>query len=124
MKQYFTSDGRMGRLQYFVAVVVINFVFGVAGAAFMGLFSALGDSSGAVIGLVFYSVFLLAGSVLSIMQGIKRLHDMEKSGWMLLLGIVPLANIYLAIIMLFKKGTDGANKYGEDPAPVQELTAV
>jgi uncharacterized membrane protein YhaH (DUF805 family) len=122
MNQYFTTNGRMGRLHHFIATNVISFIFTMAGGLLFGISFLLSDTQ--ILGLILFSLFALAGMVVSTMQGVKRLHDMEKSGWMMLLALVPLANIYLGIILLFKKGTDGPNKYGEDPVPVQELTAV
>lgn len=47
-------------------------------------------------------------------QGVKRIHDVNKSGWFLL---VPLYNI----ILLFKKGTIGNNDYGIDPKPQKKV---
>lgn len=47
--------------------------------------------------------------------GIKRLHDLDKSGHWMWLTLVPLFNLYVAFLMLFVSGTRGANAYGEDP---------
>jgi len=46
---------------------------------------------------------------------IKRLHDINKSGWLSILMFIPLANIWLLFVTSFSKGTTGENKYGEDP---------
>jgi len=46
---------------------------------------------------------------------VKRLHDLERPGahyWLLL---IPVYNIYLALVLLFKRGTSGPNRYGDDP---------
>ncbi len=51
----------------------------------------------------------------SITAYIKRLHDLDKTGWMSLLMFVPLANIYLFIICWFFVWTTWKNQYGEDP---------
>jgi uncharacterized membrane protein YhaH (DUF805 family) len=45
---------------------------------------------------------------------VRRLHDRDISGWAILLFIIPLVNIYL-IVLLFLKGTEGKNKFGEYP---------
>ena len=45
---------------------------------------------------------------------VRRLHDRDISGWAILLFIIPLINIYL-IVLLFLKGTEGKNKFGEYP---------
>jgi uncharacterized membrane protein YhaH (DUF805 family) len=46
---------------------------------------------------------------------VKRLHDLDKSGWYCLLLFVPLVNILLGLMLLFKRGSQGANTYGADP---------
>lgn len=45
----------------------------------------------------------------------RRLHDLNKSGWLSLLVFVPLANAILGIILLFKPGSHEENKYGIPP---------
>ncbi len=51
----------------------------------------------------------------SIASYIKRLHDLDKTGWMSLLAFVPFANIYLFIICGFFVWTTWKNQYWEDP---------
>ena len=47
---------------------------------------------------------------------IKRLHDLNKSGWNVLWAIIPiLGYLYLAFICFFFKGAEGSNDYGSDP---------
>lgn len=46
--------------------------------------------------------------------GVRRLHDINKSGWMLLIGIIPFLNIYLLYLFCLE-GDKGSNEYGEDP---------
>jgi len=45
---------------------------------------------------------------------VRRFHDRDISGWAILLFIIPLVNIYL-LVLLFLKGTEGKNKFGEYP---------
>ena len=59
--------------------------------------------------------FSLFGFVSNIMMGVRRLHDLDLSGWWMLLLFVPLVNILFYIYILFFKGTEGPNQYGEDP---------
>ncbi len=48
--------------------------------------------------------------------GVKRMHDRDKSGWWLLIGLIPLIGaIWLLVSLGFMKGTEGSNKFGEDP---------
>jgi uncharacterized membrane protein YhaH (DUF805 family) len=48
-------------------------------------------------------------------QGAKRMHDINKSGWYIL---IPVYNIYLT----FLNGTAGSNDYGIDPKPMPKVT--
>lgn len=43
---------------------------------------------------------------------VRRLHDLGKSGWLSLLVFVPLANVIMGIILIFKPGNRESNKYG------------
>lgn len=45
----------------------------------------------------------------------KRLHDLNKSGWLILLCCVPIIGWIFALYMLFADGTVGPNPYGADP---------
>ena len=48
--------------------------------------------------------------------GIKRCHDRERSGWFLLVSLIPfIGAIWLTIELYFLRGTVGPNKFGEDP---------
>ncbi len=46
---------------------------------------------------------------------VKRWHDMDKSGWMVLTLFIPLANIIILLLLLILPGTEGINRFG--PAP-------
>lgn len=46
---------------------------------------------------------------------VRRLHDMDRSGWWILMGFIPLAHI-VVLIFLASKGTKGPNQFGEAPA--------
>lgn len=43
---------------------------------------------------------------------VRRLHDLNKSGWLCLLVFVPLVNVILGIILLFKPGSHDVNRFG------------
>lgn len=59
---------------------------------------------------------LLSLTVFISVISIKRLHDTNISGSALLLVVIPLLGLlFLLIVCGFIKGTDGENKYGEQP---------
>lgn len=57
----------------------------------------------------------LAAIVLIVFCLIKRLHDLNRSGWWALLVAVPFLNALGGLYLAFKKGTPGPNRFGEDP---------
>ncbi len=46
---------------------------------------------------------------------VRRLHDLDRSGWWMLLGGVPVAGWAILFVWVCKKGTMGANRFGADP---------
>lgn len=46
---------------------------------------------------------------------VRRLHDLNKSGWKLLLALIPLVGAIILIVWFCKEGTAGPNQYGPDP---------
>jgi uncharacterized membrane protein YhaH (DUF805 family) len=55
----------------------------------------------------------------SIALSIRRLHDIGKSAWMLLVSFIPLVNIWL-LFLFAKKGDSGKNKYGPSPKKIEK----
>ena len=59
--------------------------------------------------LYFFFMFKIIG------VSIQRLHDIGMSAWYMLLLIIPLVNIIMWLVLVFKSGNDGANRYGYPP---------
>ena len=101
-----SARGRIGRLRYLAYAVGASLLVGVALALLGGV---LGTSLGMVVAAVLYIVAV----VFSILIAIKRSHDMDWSGWTVLLMLIPFA----ALIWIFKGGSEGTNSYGPPPPP-------
>lgn len=109
-KKFADFAGRARRREYwffalgnFVIAIVLSFVersMGLANAEY---------GAGALVGL-----FSLAVLIPGIAVTIRRLHDTNRSGWWILLGLIPIANLVLLVFMLLD-GTAGSNDYGSDP---------
>ena len=109
---FFSPSGRINRLRYWAhsMLVAIPFYILVGISAYLATsVSPLfwGIAAIAYIGLIAFSFIVI----------IQRLHDLNKSGWLSLLALVPLANIYLAILLVFFAGTPGRNDYGLPTPP-------
>jgi uncharacterized membrane protein YhaH (DUF805 family) len=118
LRKYADFQGRARRSEYwmfalFVLIVdvVLYALLGMSGSFGPG---AAGPSGGALIVLLMLSVFGLAMFIPSLAVGVRRLHDTNRSGWWLLLGLVPFLGIVILIFMLLP-GTPGTNTYGADP---------
>ena len=113
----FSFNGRIGRLRYLAYNTGVNLllfalmipIFGVTGlmAGDGADMSAMGGISGIVIILVYIATF-----VITVMFGKRRLNDLNRSGWFILLMIIPIVNLLLIIYLVFFGGTDGDNDYG------------
>lgn len=121
-KAPFSFEGRIRRIEYFLSGLLVCFVGGIIWAvafasAFVGIMS--GSTAAAAGGSVFAILLGLAAYVgilwFGIAQGVKRLHDVDKSGWLILLLLIPIVGFIFALYMLFADGTVGPNQYGLDP---------
>lgn len=100
----FSADGRVGRKDWIIWIVAIWIILGIIGWI-LGVYDDDGTS-------ITYSILSIIAGIASIFMGIKRLHDLDKTGWLYLLTIVPLVNLVFWIYLIVWKGTDGDNKYG------------
>lgn len=117
-KAPFAFDGRIRRIEYFLSGILGGIVFGIAWTLGIGAFilgAAAGSAGGSAFGLLIGFAALIASAWFSLAQGVKRLHDLNKSGWLILLCCVPIVGWVFALYMLFADGTVGPNQYGEDP---------
>ena len=97
LKDYVKFDGRARRAEYWYFVlfnIIISLVIGfVGGLINMGWLE---------------NIYTLAILLPAIGVSIRRMHDINKSGWYIL---IPIYNIVLAAT----EGDKGANQYGPDP---------
>lgn len=110
---FFTSKGRLNRKSYIYRSIFLSLVLSVIQVVLTFAANTIG-----ALELLFAVLLLVSGLfgfVASIMMLERRLHDLDKSGWWMLLLCVPLVNILFYIYILFFKGTEGPNQYGEDP---------
>ena len=52
---------------------------------------------------------------------VRRLHDIDNSGWWVLISFVPLVGFVILVIWGATKGTDGPNRFGPDPLAENEF---
>ena len=110
---FFTSKGRLNHKYYIYRSIFLSLVLSVIQAVLTFASNTIGALE------LLFAVLLLVlgifGVVASIMMLARRLHDLDLSGWWMLLLCVPLINLFFAIYFYFFKGTEGPNQYGDDP---------
>lgn len=101
---YCNFKGRARRSEYwyfFLFNLIVSFVLGIIGN---------------VTGLTFISgIYSLAVLLPGIAVSARRLHDIGKSGWWLLISLVPLVGAILLIVWTVKDSEPGSNQYGDNP---------
>jgi uncharacterized membrane protein YhaH (DUF805 family) len=107
---YLSARGRISRSQFWLKFVLpVLIVFVVLQVIFMAV--GVGDRGSTII-LIIWDLIILWPSIAIY---IKRAHDRDRSGWFLLLFLVPLLNLWPIIELWFVRGTVGANRFGPDP---------
>jgi uncharacterized membrane protein YhaH (DUF805 family) len=107
---YLSAQGRVNRKQLWLYLVlpavVVSLILSLIDAA-IGTVDAE-SGLGLLCGL--WSLIILIPAILIY---IKRFHDRDKSGWWVLIGLIPIIGaLWLLVELGFLKGTDGPNRYG------------
>jgi len=109
-KFYLSADGRVNRQQWWLRLIVPVLVIELV-LSFVDV--AIGTYDARTGGGVLSGLFALAVLIPSILVYIKRFHDRDKSGWWVLIGLVPLiGQLWLLIELGFLAGTPGPNRFG------------
>lgn len=110
----FSFQGRIPRRQYWGAYLVqmlLMFVLGFI-AVFIARAAGAADGGQLVAIAPIYVIALWSGLAVSI----KRCHDRDRSGWFILISLIPIiGGIWLLVELGFLRGTEGPNRFGGDP---------
>ena len=98
-------------LFYLQSILVI-----IAAGLLAEIAKALGASE-AIIGFMTipFVLIVLFMILAQLAAGVRRIHDHDKTGWFILLGMVPLVGWIFFLIMMLTPGTPGENSDGYDP---------
>lgn len=106
--KFFNFKGRLNRERYFWRWLAISVLFFVSD----NIAGRYVDAENIELVLLMYSLPIgISGWMLLI----RRMHDLNKTGWWSLLILVPFVGLYGFFLAFFKKGTDGPNRFGPDP---------
>ena len=118
VRNYVNFQGRAQRKEYwFYLLFYILFAIAVVLVeSFLGL-SDLSDPEKGTGPL--YAIYTLAFLLPSIAVAVRRLHDIGRTGWWLLLALIPLVGAIVLLIFYCLDSQPGDNKYGPNPKGVQ-----
>ncbi len=119
---FLSVSGRIGRLRYLAYVIGSTLLLNLlAMALLLAVPTTAGDGTGvaAISAIVLYYI---APAIPAFIFAVRRLHDLDKTGWLSALFIIPFINLLLGLYLIFASGTKGANSYG--PAPAANTTGV
>ncbi len=109
MSQYATFSGRASRAEFwtFTCIYMLGALIIVCFETFV-----LGIQSGNI--SVFYALYLLIHTLPAIAVTVRRLHDIDRSGWWWLINLTGIGSLVLLVFML-TPGLPGPNRFGPSP---------
>ncbi len=108
LKKYAVFDGRARRSEYWY-FFLFNFIVGfVLGLVDIGLTAVLG--MGFLSGLYGLAVFIPGIAVSA-----RRLHDINRSGWWLLIAFIPVIGALVLLFFMVQDSMPGKNQFGDNP---------
>ncbi|QDI02680.1 DUF805 domain-containing protein [Xanthomonas cerealis] len=118
LKRYADFSGRSRRKEYWmftllniIVITVLMVLVGIGG----GFGGQNGTSALSMAAFVLVCLYSLAMLVPSFAVQVRRFHDQGKSGWYVLLGLIPWLGGVVVLVFMLMEGARGANVYGPDP---------
>ena len=109
LKKYAQFDGRARRKEFWM-FVLFNVLVSV------GLSVVDTIVTNRIVGFpLLGTIYSLAVLVPSIAVGVRRLHDTGRSGWFILIGLIPCIGVIILIVFYAEEGKSGSNQDGTDP---------
>ncbi len=110
LKKYAVFSGRARRKEYWmftlfstIIALVLGFIEGIVGIA--------PETNQSIL----VGIYTLAVLIPSIAVSVRRLHDTGRSGWWVLISLVPLIGAIVLIVFTVQDSQQGDNQYGSNP---------
>ena len=116
LKNYATFSGRARRKEYWMFFLISALI-----SIVLTLLDILEYEAGLFSGL--YSLLILIPSIAVV---VRRLHDTDRSGWWILISLIPLIGVIVLFVFMCLDSQPGTNRFGANPkeAASQTLPAV
>ncbi|MDO4700963.1 MAG: DUF805 domain-containing protein [Moraxella sp.] len=123
---FYKASGRIGRLRYLaysMTYAICCMLVMMAVVMLTMLFLGANDLTITVM-MVIYFVMMTINIYGMFALAIRRLNDINKSGWFSLLFLLPFANLALMLYLLFARGNDYVNDYGAPAMPASTRVKI
>ncbi|WP_420382324.1 DUF805 domain-containing protein [Novosphingobium sp.] len=119
-RRYAEFSGRSGRREYWMFFLLCMIVYTVPTILLvigMAQRAAQPGSGSALVPIAFgvFGVFALVAFIPTIAVQVRRFHDQDRSGWMVLLALIPYLGGLIVLVFMCLDGTRGGNRFGPDP---------
>ncbi|MBA7614686.1 MAG: DUF805 domain-containing protein [Calditrichaeota bacterium] len=108
LKKYAVFSGRSQRKEYWMF-----YLFNIIIAFGLGFIDGLVGGPG-----VLASIYGLAVLIPGIAVSVRRLHDTNRSGWLLLIALIPLIGVIVLLVFMVQDSQPDENQYGPNPKTV------
>ena len=105
LKKYAVFSGRARRKEFWMF-----FLFNIIIAVVLGVIEGLIGGYG-----IISTLYSLAVLIPGIAVSVRRLHDISRSGWWVLIGLVPIIGAIVLIVFMVQDSQPGENQYGRNP---------
>ena len=112
LKNYANFSGRARRAEFWyftLASFLIYIIF-----AFLTAITGIANDGSPLLAIIF-AIFYLSLIIPTLAVTVRRLHDINKSGWYYFISLIPLVGSIILLVWLFTDGDRLVNNYGDDP---------
>jgi uncharacterized membrane protein YhaH (DUF805 family) len=111
LKKYAVFSGRSRRMEFWYFVL-----FNIIVAVVLALIDTLlGTTTGVSSFGLLSGIYSLAVLIPTLAVTVRRLHDIDRTGWWILINLIPLIGTIVLLVFELTPGTPGSNRYGPGP---------
>lgn len=115
MEKLLSFSGRIRRQGFWIVGLALSIPNGIISYFSNGM--ATGDNPNYFV-LIILWILSLALAIIGLSLSVRRWHDLNKSGWWVLINLIPIIGWIYSLVMLgFMPGDQGANSHGPAPEP-------
>ena len=116
LRRYADFSGRSRRKEYWMFMLAVAILYAACFLVFGGLGTPASEPEGEG-GLFAIPILILVLALIipSLAVQVRRFHDQDKSGWFVLIGLIPFVGGFVVLVFMCLEGTRGPNRFGPDP---------